>query len=859
MILRAGFNNTWHRGSSGEEQRAQYLRDQFMHDSQLAMGDASPHGTFVHLYLNGLYWGIYNVVERPSAPFASAYYGGDKDEWDALNSYPRNVVDGTATAWLNAHSIANGGVADQAGYDALSEYVDIPNLINYMLVNFYGGNQDWDDHNWYSARRRLPGEGYKFFSWDAERSLESTTGSNRTGINQSNKPSRLYAQLRANPEFRMLFADHAHRHMFNGGALTPEKTRARYQKLATFIDRAIVGESARWGDSKRGTPYTRNNEWVAERNRLLNSYFPQRTSVVLGFLRGADLYPDTDAPVFSQHGGHIASTTLLSMSGADGVVYYTTDGSDPRLQGGDINPAARIYDGSSTSTTLVSAGSVWKYLDDGSDQGTAWRTSGFDDAGWASGPAELGYGDGGEDTVVSFGGNNVDKHPTTYFRHTFNATNVANFSSLTLELLRDDGAVVYLNGNELVRSNMPGGPIDYQTFAAGTVGGADESSFFNFDIPVGSLVEGSNTLAVEVHQVSSGSSDLSFDLRLRGVSSNAADPLFLTETGILKARALDGGEWSALNEALFIVDAEVASSENLAISEFNYHPLPPTPAEEEAGFNERSNFEFVELMNIGDSDVDLTNVRFTNGITFDFDESEIGFILPVGGRILLVNNRAAFELRYPGVPTANIAGTFSGNFSNDGERVVLLATEDSVIRDFTYNDQAPWPESADGGGFSLVLIDPLSNPDHADPYNWRSSVAIGGNPAVAVQTTAFVGNPLGDVDEDGVAALIEYLLGTSDQVPSNEFLPTAEVESLVVGGVADNYLTFSVTVDLTADDVTFEPEISGDLSTWRSGSDHVQLHSRINNGNGTATLVYRSTDPILEEGDLFMRLRVNQR
>ena len=371
LIMRAGFNNTWHRNVTSEEQRAQYLRDQWVHDTQLAMGHASCHGIFVHLYLNGTYWGVYNVVERPNADFGSSYYGGRKEEWDALNSYPRNVVDGTATAWQTAHSIANGGVTSQAAYDRLREYVDIDNLIDYMLLNFYGGNKDWDDHNWYSIRHRVPGAGYKFVAWDSERTLESVSGDNRTGVGQSDKPSRLFSQLKQNTEFRMKFADHAHHHLFNGGVLSPVQAAARYRKLANVIDRAIVGESARWGDAQRSTPYTRDGAWVTERNRLLNQYFPSRAGAVLGHLRGHNprLYPNTDAPVFSQHGGHVSSTTELTMTAGSGQIYYTKDGSDPRLPGGSVNPQALSYDGAVSTTTLVAEGSTWKYLDDGSNQG----------------------------------------------------------------------------------------------------------------------------------------------------------------------------------------------------------------------------------------------------------------------------------------------------------------------------------------------------------------------------------------------------------------------------------------------------------------------------------------------------------
>ena len=139
------------------------------------------------------------------------------------------------------------------------------NFIDYMLLNFYGGNQDWDDHNWYSARRRAPGEGYKFFSWDGERTLEQPSGHDKTGVNQADKPSRIYAALRgstntataplnpANVEFRVRFADHVQKHLFNNGPLTPAAAVARWNSVEAQLDRAVVGESARWGDKLRDT------------------------------------------------------------------------------------------------------------------------------------------------------------------------------------------------------------------------------------------------------------------------------------------------------------------------------------------------------------------------------------------------------------------------------------------------------------------------------------------------------------------------------------------------------------------------------------------------------------------------------
>ena len=163
---------------------------------------------------------------------------------------------------------------------------------------------------------------------------------------------------------------------------------------------------------------------------------------------------------------------------------------------------------------LISQGALWKYLDDGSDQGTAWRMPDYDDSGWASGNAQLGYGDGDEVTVLSYGGDPSNKYITYYFRKTISVSDPDEQNGLKVELLRDDGAVVYINGTEVVRSNMPEGTITYLTHAAHTVSGSAEDQFFVYQIPSSYLVQGDNVVAVEVHQRKPTSSDMSFDLQL---------------------------------------------------------------------------------------------------------------------------------------------------------------------------------------------------------------------------------------------------------------------------------------------------------------------------------------------------------
>jgi acid phosphatase type 7 len=173
-------------------------------------------------------------------------------------------------------------------------------------------------------------------------------------------------------------------------------------------------------------------------------------------------------------------------------------------------------------TTLVPTGAVWKYLDNGSNQGTAWQASGFDDSTWSAGAAQLGYGDGDEVTTVGFGPDSNNKFITTYFRRAFSVTNAAAFNALTLRLMRDDGAVVYLNGVEVWRTNMPTATVSFSTPASVAIGGADESTFVQTTLSPSLLVNGTNVLAVELHQSGGTSSDISFDLQLIGSDGSAS-------------------------------------------------------------------------------------------------------------------------------------------------------------------------------------------------------------------------------------------------------------------------------------------------------------------------------------------------
>ena len=335
LTLHATFNDHWLWGGAA----AQMQRDQWCRDTQNAMGGYGPHGTYAHVYVNGLYWGLYNIGEKGDASYAAHYLGGEKEEYDAFNS--DELIDGDANAWNAMLAIAGAGLTNDVAYTNLSQYLNIPNFIDYMMMNLYAANTDWPWHNWNAARRRAPGAGFHFFCWDAEWTfgIGNDVNTDRTGIGTGDgSPGRLYAALRAHPEFRRQFGDHAQRHLLNGGVLTPGPARARWMQRAGEIERAIIPETSRWGGGNT------HQTWLAAQSAVL-AWFPQRAGILLNQLRNAGLYPQLNAPVFSSQGGLVPSGYSLALTNPNpsGTIYFTTDGSDPRRWGGAIAPGAQIY------------------------------------------------------------------------------------------------------------------------------------------------------------------------------------------------------------------------------------------------------------------------------------------------------------------------------------------------------------------------------------------------------------------------------------------------------------------------------------------------------------------------------------
>lgn len=377
--LRGGFGNTWVHQTSAGRTLAVYARDEWAKLTQKRMGQLSTNVKYAHLFLNGLYWGLYNVAEKIDEDFCESYLGGDQLDYDVIESSeiapaPSIVASsGNMDAW-NSLFTQVASAADSAVYQkiqgnnpdgtpnpAFPALIDLENFIDYMLINFYDGNTDWDHHNWVAVRNRLmPGKGFRFLTWDSEEVLKSVT-ENILAENNPMCPSYLFQQLRKNPQFVRLFGDRVQKHCFNNGVLTPSKAAETFTSLISQIENSVYAESARWGDYRKDVHswqsppydlYRKDVQFDAQKKILLETYFPQRTANFVTQLKTASLFPTVAAPVFKVNGLTVTSDTVLkndpiSMTAASGAIYYTKDNTDPvkwSANGtGSLGPTAQLY------------------------------------------------------------------------------------------------------------------------------------------------------------------------------------------------------------------------------------------------------------------------------------------------------------------------------------------------------------------------------------------------------------------------------------------------------------------------------------------------------------------------------------
>ena len=665
------------------------------------------------------------------------------------------------------------------------------------------------------------------------------------------------------------------------GVLADGAMVSRVESMVQELGEAEVRNAARWPSvAPNGGPLSTLSGYPGEIDHLEN-WLVQRAGWIDGqFLQAPGITP----------GGQVEPGAVVEVQPTEGSVWYTTDGSDPRLPGGGVNPSAVPIANGTVDTVLVSETStVVKALrPTTSFPGvSAWTAPGFDDSGWLTGNFGVGYelSNGYEpylSTVVHSGGGGA---PTSvYVRAPFSVSlPESGYQSLTLRLRYEDGFVAYLNGTRIASSNAPSS-LSWNSASTDVRPDSQAVNFADFDVSAFSslLVDGENLLAI--HSLNEGnangsntgssSSDLLVSAELIGsFNASGSGELTLEDTTRVIARSFSQGEWSGPVSSNFVV-GRPATALNLVVSEVMYHPANPSAAEEAEGFLNDGEFEYLELQNISASeDIDLAGVTIRNCFDFDFP-SVGGTIIPPGGCVLLVRNQAAIELRYGGgLPIVGEWGDASlpdggSNLSNSGEQITVLAADGSVIQDFVYDDGPPWPVTPDGDGPSMELVSPFSSPDHTVAANWRASMAPAGTPGTATGvfsswaagffTTAelddaSVSGPDADPDHDGLSNVIELAFGSSPVSPSADRVPTGQLVEVGSGENAETYLTITFTRDPSVPGYSAAPEFGSNLETWTGAGVLLQTVAQ---PDGTETVTYRDSSPA-GSGRRFARVRVS--
>ncbi|MDB4409000.1 chitobiase/beta-hexosaminidase C-terminal domain-containing protein [Akkermansiaceae bacterium] len=863
-----------------------YVIDELIRRLSHEMGNGASIGVINSLYVNGELKGFYNMVERLREPLFQSLYSQDQDaQWDVLQFEGNdNVAEGDRIAWEDMITRLNAPI-NVANWERVLEVADVANMADYYLLNIYGATWDWPHNNWAAAKERSPEGRYRLHVWDAEGAMANRggrvastnmiatyilgTGNGQGGQTGTEGELRdLWRGLNRWEDFRIVFADRIHKHLFNGGVLDDRDygnsvIKEEFDGLVDEFSNLLSVMNGQTVQTSKVTAWTSNTN--GRRSYLLG---PNREE-----FRDYDLWPTTQPPEFSKLGGNLALGETLKITNSSGEIYYTTDGSDPRDIGGQANSNATSQAGSLLNVSLIPIESEWKYNDTDGDQGVAWRSMGFDDELWPSGAGPLGYGSVKDNSfsplltipiATTINTPFAIRQPSTYFRKTFEVENAGTVITLSAKIRADAGSIVYLNGIQVFYdTNIPANAT-YATIPTSDASDGNEGDLDEYAFDANLLIDGMNTIAVQLLNPV-GSSDMVFDLQLDATTTNPNNPpVIIDGPTTVMARSLDNGVWSALTEASFTVNTVPADSANLAVVEMLYNPVGPSVNEMNAGFDDGDLFEYLRVQNIGSSTVSLEDVRFTEGIGFDYTDSQIKAI-PPNGIAIIVSNLDAFRERYGTVYDQFIAGEYSSQLSNGGEQVRILGINEALIHEFEYETTTPWPDLATLDGHSIQINDSAGS--HNDGSNWRASSNIGGVPDGQVTfalwqqgefTEAERNNPAisgmeADPDGDGSNNLLEFALGSSPtDVLSEPVGVTGSVET--IGN--DRHLVLSYTRTAGVRAVNFLSELSDDLQNWSGGG--IPTGSEIFNPDGTITAKLRHPTPITDEIDekRFMRLLV---
>jgi hypothetical protein len=619
------------------------------------------------LYINGVYWGIQSLREKIDADFIQSNYGIPSSDLDLIETYG-NALEGTPDAYAQyLDSLQKINLALPASFNFINRHIDVQEYINYLASEIYYANTDWPGNNIKLWRQRSTNGKFRWIFWDTDfgfglydwasyathPTLTFATDPN-SGVDWPNPPwSTLHIRLvLQNPVFRNRFIQTLTTAM--NTTFKPDRVIRLIDSLQNQLAAEMPYHKQRWG----GTMEDWNNQVQRLRDfaTARNDFMKQHVSDFFGLTEQVAIsIRCSPSPSGSyQLNGVVSSQPLTNGSYYKDLPFQVSAVPTP----GFAFKNWKITKAQTTKIPLVKKGDTWNYFDKGTSPGGTWPALNFDDGSWASGPAQLGYGDGDEKTVVSFGPDTNNKYITTYFRKTFSLADTIGLGSIQASILFDDAAVVYLNGVEVYRNNLPAGTINFTTPALTVV--ADENAYHAFTIPKGMVLPGQNVVAVEIHQSSGQSSDISFDLEMKSVKTGSQTVTTTTSLAIADTAYTD-----VILEAFFEpVDNQV---KGIVVNE-----LSSSKSNVRDEFNETD--DWIELYNAGTKAVDLAGLYITDDTWLKTKHR-----LLAGSGTEMVVAPGHYKVLWADGQVEQGAAHLSFKLSSDGEEVGLYQVLNSEV------------------------------------------------------------------------------------------------------------------------------------------------------------------------------------
>lgn len=561
------------------------------------------------LYLNGKYWGIQSLREKIDADYFESNYGIDKNDLDLLETN-ETALEGTKDAYVNyRNALQNMSSSDQATFDFIDSNIDVQEYINYLVAEIYYCNTDWPGNNQKFWRQRSTNGKFRWILWDTDfgfgmyndKSYATHPTLNfATDATKTEWPNPAWSTLHIrlvlqNPVFRSRFIQTLNAAMlttFNAGNVI-----ALINKFQEAIKTEMPYHKTRWG----GTVNDWNNQVQKLRDFAVsrNEFMQQHTATFFGLSEKVRLSAEV-SPINS--GSYKLNGIVTQATVAEGSYFKDLPFKvDALPHAGFVFKQWNIRKQKSTPVPMIQKESTWKYFAQGVLPASDWSSAGFNDAAWSSGQAQLGYGEGDEKAVVSYGSDSNNKFITTYFRKTFSIPSIAGLEDIKASVLFDDGVVVYLNGTEVYRSNMPAGVINTNTLALQAE--AIENVFKPLAINKNLLVVGNNVLAVELHQNSAQSSDASFDFEMKSAVLGDAINYVVNLPSLVDTAYTD-----VALEAVF----EPITSASISTIVINEFCAVNSTVKDNANENE----DWIELYNNGTQTVDIAGLYITDNLNF---------------------------------------------------------------------------------------------------------------------------------------------------------------------------------------------------------------------------------------------------